>query len=217
MTIRATISLVVAATLVVCAAPARAQWTFEGSAVGGRLAHRVDAGYGVAGSTGTVIGAATQITGWEVLEFDVRALGGRLEGDTVAGGDRRVGEIGARGSMLALPWLAFTGRAALRAYETSAATQRWTSAGAGAEVRLAFAGGQLRSVVRTTVLPYVRVSGQPAPDLGIDSGAGLQLSVGRILAGVDYSLERYVFPSDPVGGRRREQLSGLLLRVGGRW
>lgn len=203
--------------LVLCGSPAHAQWSVEASAVGGRLEHRVDAGYGVAASTGTVIGAATHVTGWQLLELDVHALGGRLVGDTVAGGDRRVGEVGARGSMLALPWLAFTGTAALRAYEATTAVQRWTSLGAGAEVRLDFAGGHIQSVVHTTVLPWVRVSGQPAPDLGIDSGAGLQVSAGRILAGVDYSLERYVFPSDPSTGTRREQLSGILLRVGGRW
>lgn len=200
------------------ASPAAAQLAAaQGSVVVGRMEHRVDAGYGVAASTGTVLGAGIRVRAWQLIELDASALGGGLQGDTVARGDRRMGEATVRLNMLPLPWLAVGAVGALRGYDTPAATQRWTMLGAGAELRLDFAGGGIRTVVGTSLFPSVSVSGQASPDLGVSTLAGLQLTRGRLLASMDYRLDRFVFPSDAVAGTRHEQLSGLLVRLGGRW
>ena len=199
------------------AAAAGAQMHREGHVVIGRMEHRVDAGYGVAASTGTVLGLAGRLRGWRFFELDAEALGGALQGDSVARGNRQVGEASLRLSVLPAPWLAVGAVATARGYEGALATQRWTQLGAGAELRLDFAGGDLRTVVGATVLPSVSVSGQQGPDLGFSSTAGLQLSRGRLLAGANYRIERYVFPPDVALGRRHEQLAGFVVRLGGRW
>lgn len=197
--------------------PAAAQLNGNAAVLVGRTEHRVDAGYGVAASVGTTIGLAARTSGWTLVEIDAHALGGRLQGDTVARSDRRMGEVGLRVSMLPLPWLAVGAVAIARGYETPAATQRWTMLGGAAELHLDFAGGDIRSIIGAALLPSVRVSGQDDPDLAVTTNAGLRFVRGRILAGLQYSMERYVFPGDPVTGERREQLSGLAVSLGGRW
>lgn len=209
--------LVLAMSLGPGAAAAEAQFRREGSIIVGRMDHRVDAGYGVAVSTGTVLGVSGRVRAWEFVELDAQALGGALQGDTVARGNRRAGEAVLRVNLLPTPWLAVGALAATRGYEGAFATQRWTMVGAGAELRLDFAGGGIRTVVGATVLPSVTVSGQPGPDLGFASLAGLQITRGRLLAGADYRIERYAFPPDATLGQRHEQLTGLMVRLGGRW
>lgn len=206
-----------AALAAVVAVPVEAQLAAEGSVTVGRVEHRVDAGYGVAASTGTALGLAARVHAWKVLELDAHASGGRLQGDTVARADRRMGELGLRLNILPFPWLAVGGVATVRGYDAPAATQRWTMAGAGAELRLDFAGGGIRSVVGAALLPAVRVTGQPNPDLAVATTAGLQVARGRMLAGMEYALERYVFPGDAIAGARHEQLAGLRVNLGARW
>lgn len=199
------------------AAAASAQLQREAHVVVGRMEHRVDAGYGVAASTGTVLGLGGRVLAWRVVEIDAEALGGALQGDSVARGNRQLGEVSLRVNVLPTPWLAVGAVAGSRGYEGALATQRWTTLGAGAELRLDFAGGGLRTVMGATVLPSVSVSGQPGPDLGFSSVAGIQVSRRRLTAGAEYRIERYVFPPDAALGRRHEQLAGLVLRLGGRW
>ena len=199
------------------AAAASAQLQREGHVLVGRLEHRVDAGYGVAASTGTVLGLGGRVVAWQVVEIDAEVLGGALQGDSVARGNRQLGEVSVRLNVLPAPWLAVGGVASSRGYEGAFATQRWTTLGAGAELRLDFAGGGVRTLVGATVLPSVTVSGQPGPDLGFSSVAGVQVSRRRLVAGADYRIERYVFPPDVTLGRRHEQLAGFVLRLGGRW
>ena len=214
---RVTAVSLAAAIATAAASPVAAQVSAAGSVTVGRVEHRVDAGYGVAASAGTVLGLATRVHGWNVLELAAHAAGGRLQGDTVARADRRMGELGVRLSILPFPWLAVGGVATVRGYDAPAATQRWTMAGAGAELRMDFAGGGVRSVVGAALLPAVRVTGQPNPDLAVATNAGLQLARGRMLAGMAYLLERYVFPGDAIAGARHEQLAGLRFNVGARW
>lgn len=199
------------------AAPLHAQRLGEGVVTVGRMDHRVDAGYGVAASTGTVLGVAGRVRGWQVVELEAHALGGRLQGDTVARADRRMGEIGMRLNVLPMPWLALGAAGTIRGYDAPLATQRWTMIGAGAELRMRFAGGGVSSVIGTTLYPKVRISGQDDADLGISSVAGMQLSHGRLVTGLEYRLERHVFPLDAMGGKRHEQLTGLVVRFGGRF
>jgi hypothetical protein len=197
--------------------PLRAQLRIEGAALVGRTEHRVDAGFGVASSAGTSLGAMGRVQFRGPFELEARALGGTLSADTLARDDRSYGEIGTRGSVLALPWLALQGSATIRTYDLRTARQRWTQLGAGAEGRFAFAGGAVRSHVRATLLPHVTVSGLPAPDFGLAGATGVQLAYGRLVGALEYEVERYVFPADAAGGKRREQLAGLMLRLGANW
>lgn len=210
------ILLAVVAAAAVSGSPLRAQASREGTVIVGRMDHRVNAGYGVAGSTGTVLGVGGRVRGWQVVELEAHALGGRLQGDTVARADRRMGELGMRLNVLPLPWLAIGAAGTLRGYDAPLATQRWTLLGAAAELRMSFAGGDVSSVIGTTLYPSVRISGQEDAHLGISTAAGLQLARGRLVTAVEYRLERYVFPLDASGSKRHEQLAGLVIRFGGR-
>jgi hypothetical protein len=194
-----------------------AQVAVAGSVVAGHVEHRVDAGYGIASSSGTVAGVSARVTGWRLVELEGHAMGGRLRADTVGVGQRRLGEVAGHARVVPFEWLALGATAALRGYDGAIATQRWTLLGADAELRSRWGGRGVRSVVGATLLPHVRVSGQQHPDFGYGMRTGLEVERGRVIAGLDYRMERYVFPAATAGATRREQVAGLLLRVGGRW
>lgn len=195
-----------------------AQWRVEAHAIGGRAEHRVDAGFGVASAVGTVAGALVRVRVAPSVEVSAMALGGSLTANDVASDDRTLGELGTRASMQVLPWLALETNALIRSYESSLATQRWTQLGLGAEARLDFAGGLVRSVFRTSVLPHVAVSGMTGPEFGLASAVGLRVERARWVGTLEYAAERFVFASEPAtGSRRREQMSSLLLGAGRRW
>lgn len=206
-----------AAALLALAAPAGAQWRFEGAAAVGRAEHRVDAGFGVAASAGTTFGVRAAVRRGAVLEAELGAAGGRLAADSVARDDRTMSELALRVSVLPLPWLAVHAAGEVRTYDLAPAVQRWTAVGLGAELRLPFAGDGLEGRVRATLLPQVSASGLPAPDLGVNTAAGLRMTRARLVAALEYALERYAFADDPTLGQRREQLSGLTLTLGGVW
>ena len=210
----------VAGLALLAAAPAHAQWRLEGGASVGRGEHRVDSGFGVVTASGTLLGARIQARGLDdLVELGVHASGGRLtaQESSVERVDRTLGEIGADASLLAMPWLALQGTATIRGYDMVPAVQRWTTFGAGAELRLDFAGESARGLVRMALLPHVAASGMVAPDYGVSSGAGVQATRGRLTAGLDYALERYTFAPDAAGVTRHEQLSRIALRLAGRW
>lgn len=196
-------------------APAARTWELRATV--GRVEHRVDAGFGVGASSGTVLGVAARVRRWPAVELDAHAWGGQLDADDIARDDRTVGEIGARAGMRATPWLALVASATVRGVDAAPAVQRWTQFGAGAELRLGFADGLLHSVVEMSLLPRVSVSGGADPDIGLRSGVGLRLEHRRLQATLAYSVERYAFPAESGADSRREQLSGLQLGVGARW
>lgn len=198
--------------------PLGAQWRIEASAIGGRAEHRVNAGFGVGSAVGTVAGGMVRVRVAPSVDVSLTALGGSLSADGVAGDDRTLGELGSRASVQVLPWLALETNALIRSYESSLATQRWTQLGLGAEARLDFAGGLVRSVFRTSVLPHVAVSGMAGPEFGLASAVGLRVERNRWVGTLEYAAERFVFASEPLtGSRRREQISSLLLGAGRRW
>lgn len=205
--------------MLLAAAPSAggAQLAVAGGMLAGHLEHRVDAGYGVASSSGPVAGIEVRAIGWRVVELEGHAAGGRLGADAVGAGQRRMGEVAARARVVPFEWLALGAAATVRGYEGAVATQRWTLLGADAELRSLWGGGAVRSVVGATLLPHVRVSGQQHPDFGLGVRTGLEVRRGRVLAGLDYRLERYVFPAPAAGAARREQLAGFLVRLGGHW
>ena len=183
----------------------------------GRVEHRVDAGFGVGTSAGTVLGVAARLRRWQPVELEAHAWGGQLDADEVARDDRKVGEIGVQAAMPAMPWLALVASATVRGVDAAPAVQRWTQLGAGAELRFGLADGLLQSVVHASLLPRVAVSGGADPDMGLRSGASLRIQRRRLQASLAYSVERFVFPTDTGAQPRREQLSGLQLGVGARW
>jgi hypothetical protein len=199
------------------AADAAANRDWAVRATVGRVEHRVDAGFGVGTSKGTVLGVAARLRRWSAVEIDAHAWGGRLDADEIAGDDRKVGELGVQASVPAMPWLALVASATIRGVDAAPAVQRWTQLGAGAELRYGFADGLLQSVVHASLLPRVSVSGGADPDIGVGSGASLRLEHGRLHAVLAYSVERYGFPNESGAASRREQLSGLQLGIGARW
>lgn len=211
------LGLAVPFALALSAAPLQAQWSLEGSALVARLEHRVDAGYGVAASTGTTFGAAALVRYGGTVELEGHGMGGTLVADPVARDDRTLGELGARVGVLPLPWLAVQAVGTVRSYDLAPARQRWTEVGAGTELRLDFAGTGIRGIIRTTILPHVAVSGMPGPDFGFASAAGFRVVHGRLVGTAEYSLERYAFPTTPDAADRHEQLSGLTLTFGAHW
>lgn len=200
-----------------CVSRAQDAAPWEARMTAGRIEHRVDAGFGVGASSGTVLGVAARMRRWSSVELDVHAWGGQLDADEIARDDRKVGELGLQASVPAMPWLALVASATLRGVDAAPAVQRWTMLGAGAELRFGFADGALQSVVRATLLPVVTVSGGIDPDVGFGSGVGLRLQHRRLHATLEYAVERYGFPSASGLQGRREQLSGLQLGVGARW
>lgn len=194
---------------------AHAQRPITGTVTVGRAEHRVDFGHGVESSTGTVIGGAVRASFGATLELDASARGGSLRAE--AGEDRTMGEIGLRASMTPMDWVAAFVVATVRSYELAPATQRWTQVGAGAELRSDFAGGLVRGIVRGTLYPHVAVSDVASPDLGVSAGVGLSARRGRLLGGVEYTIDRYSFPAGAGAARRHEQLAGLTLSVGAAW
>ena len=197
------------------ATPGARPW--EASAIVGRMEHRVDAGFGVGTSTGSVYGLAVHAARWQLAELDAHVLGGTLEADELARDDRKMGEVAVRASVVPMPWLALVAGATVRGYESTPVTQRWTVIGAGAELRLGFADDRVRTIVRSSLLPKVAVSGSTDPDVGVASAAGVRLDLRRLHASLEYALERYLFPAEPGGADRREQLAGLQVRLGASW
>jgi hypothetical protein len=191
--------------------------TWDVRATVGRVEHRVDAGFGVGTSKGTVLGVAARLRHWSAVEIDAHAWGGRLDADEIAGDDRKVGEVGVQASVPAMPWLALVASATVRGVDAAPAVQRWTQLGAGAELRYGFADGLLQSIVHASLLPRVSVSGGADPDIGVRSGAALRLEHGRLHAVLAYSVERYGFPTESSAASRHEQMSGLQLGIGARW
>lgn len=97
-------------------------------------------------------------------------------------------------------------------------TQCWTTARVGIELRLRFLNGALMGLVRGGLMPYAFVSGLDDPSLPVYAGAGIAWESRRVVAHIQYGLERYDFPGRD-GIERLEQLSlvraGVGLRLGG--
>ena len=195
--------------------PAHAQHTLTGALTLGRAEHRVDFGYGVEASTGTALGGTVGATLGATLELEASARGATLRSES--GEDRTMGEIAVRAGVRPMEWAAAFVTGVVRAYELAPATQRWTQLGAGAELGNDFAGGAVRAVVRGTLYPHVAVSGLTSPDLGVSAVVGLSGRRGRFRASLEYSVDRYAFPTLADGLQRHEQLAGLTLGLGASW
>ena len=207
--------VLVASVLVVGARSAEAQVTLIPFGTGSVVEHRIR----VAGETERVVGAiwgagaSFSIADWWGAQ--ARIASGTLTGRTPGAESRSVSEASVVVILVPDSWVTLDVGPRVRAVRTSLATQRWVELNAGAELGLNLLDGLLRGTIRASIAPAVSVSGQPAPDLSIGAGTGLEYISGRLSAHLMYSLDRYDFPV-LAGQRRLEQHSALLARVGWR-
>lgn len=193
--------------------PASAQLSLSGTGLVSVVEHRVNAGSGVEQSSGTTFGGVGRLGVGSALELTFQAASGELTADSAGADDRNLAEAEFRAAVLAVPWLALYAGVGVRSYATTFARQRWISSRLGAEARLAFVGGALRSVVRFELLPTVTVSGLEKPNRALAAGAGMEWRIGILTASILYSLERYDFPLAR-DVTRHEQLSALSAQLG---
>ena len=201
--------VIVAATILGGAAPAGAQRALTVAPLVSLVEHRVDAGFGVERSLGPIVGGVGTLRVGPRLEVAARVVAGRLIGSTGVL-DRDVGELGVEASVVTVPWLVLQAGAARRAYSTKLGRQTWTLVGLGAKARMAFAGDAIHSVWRAALLPAVSASGLRGPETAVRGATGLEYRVRTMTLCVEYSLERYDFPTE-AGVRRLEQLSAVTL------
>ena len=189
-----------------------AQITVRPGALAAYVDHRVEAGFGPELSSGPIFGADVRV-GMHRLTLSAAGSAGHL---TARGGDaidRDVAQLSLATEMLALSWLALDAGLTVRSYSTVLARQRWTIWRLGAEARIPFSGGRAHAVARMGLYPLASVDGLPRPSIAFESMAGLTYRAAPWDFDLRYALERCDFPTD-AGGKRIEQLSGLVLRVG---
>jgi hypothetical protein len=184
-------------------------------AVGGGLTlgdHRVDMGFGLEHSTGTLFDL--QLTAQVNAKVAVAVLGqtGVLHGGRGATLPRDVAEAGLDARYRALPWLDVEGGMRVRSYTTPVGRQRWTLPHLGAAGRVPFALEGLQGVMGVALHPFAAVSGLPDPELAISGRVGMQYTRGRLTAEVVYALDRYDFARRTMQ-QRLEQYSSIALRL----
>jgi hypothetical protein len=205
--------VLVASVLIAGARSVDAQATIIPFGTGAVVEHRVR----VAGETervaGAIWGAGVSFAVEDWWGAQVRISSGTLTGRSPNAEGRSVSEASIAAILVPDSWVTLDVGPRVRAVRTSLATQRWIELNAGAELGLELLDGQLRGTIRASIAPSVSVSGQPAPDLSIGAGTGLEYISGRLSARLTYSLDRYDFPL-VAGQRRLEQHSALLAMVG---
>lgn len=175
--------------------------------------HVVRAGGGVERTSGPLLGGELAVAPASWLMLRGRALGGTLVATRRGVYDRATGELGADADLFPLPWLALQVGAVARSYTIPIGRQRWAALRTGAAARAALLDGAVLGEVRAALLPAVAVTRTAAPTLAVEGGAGMRYEGRRLVAGVDYQLERYDFPAQD-GVRRLEQLARLTLSAG---
>ena len=187
------------------------------SVVGGAADPRVDAHHRVERTSGPVAGVRVDLVPFEGTSLFVRALGGALGAQQkTAASERDLGEVALGARVRLLGWLDGRGTLMTRTFSSALARQRWTSASLGADVRTTMLDGRIVGTVGGELFPVVRVSGHPSPDLAFGASTGVRWVSRRYVLALGYQLERYDFPSDPLG-RRLEEHSMLTIRAGYRF
>ncbi len=205
--------LPVVALLVLVAAPVRAQVRVAATGEFTAVEHRVDAGQGVAGSSGSGFGGALLLQLGSRLELFGSGFSGTMDADSAQADDFDLVRAEAGVAILPVPWLALRVGASRHVQTATFAARRWTNARVGAEARLRFVGGALTSLLRLELMPVVDATGLERPNRALSAGAGVSWSTGLLTADLFYSLERYDFP-EASGVERREQLGLLTARLG---
>ncbi len=190
----------------------RAQLRITGSAEASQVEHRVNAGFGVEQSSGTIFGGHGALGFGPRLEIGVRASSGTLTADSVGADDLDFARGGVYAAVFAVPWLALRAEVGVHTLSTPVAVQRWTTGRMGAEARAPMLDGRFHAIGRLELFPLISVSGIEKPNRAFGAAAGVQWSAGPVSAQLLYALERYDFPQSG-GVERREQLSFLTGRL----
>ncbi len=201
------------AALLLASGPARAQLRVVATGDFTAIEHRVNAGLGVAGSSGSAFGGALLLHIGSRVELFGSSLSGTLDPDSAQADGFDLARAEARVALLPVSWLALRVGGTRHVETAPFATQRWTTARVGAEARLHFVGGAITSRLSFDLMPVVEATGLERPNRALAAGAGVSWSAGVLAADLSYSLERYDFPESG-GVRRREQLGLLTARFG---
>ena len=181
------------------------------------MEHRVAADPGYERASGPVFGAQFDFVPMPNTSVSLRALGGTLDPRSPAAEGRDVGELDARARMRLLPWLDAAAGATVRSFSSTLARQRWTQFSLGAESRMSMLQGRIVGVAGGSLLPLVRVSGQPSPTLAIAALMGVRSTTRQYELGLDYLVERYDFAATPGRVKRAEGNAVLAIRAGYRF
>ena len=206
---------VLTATLALASTTAGAQRPIVPFATGAVVEHRVTTSGEVERVSGGVWGGGVTLTMTDWVGVRGRLAGGNLSARTPDAEGRSLSEGELTVILTPDRWLSLDVGTTIRAMETPLVRQKWTELRAGSEVGFDLVDGLLRGTVRLSIVPWMSVSGHPSPDLAIGAGTGLQYTAGRMLANLDYSLDRYDFPAGS-SARRLEQRSTLTARIGWR-
>jgi hypothetical protein len=193
----------------------RAPWRPPRFTVAGGLAfadHRVDMGFGVERSTGTVFNLQVGVDPNPRVTVVVSGQTGVLHTGPGATLPRDLAEIGLATAYRARPWLDVEGGVRVRSYTTSVGRQRWTLPSLGAAGRVPFALEGLQGVLGLAVHPFAAVSGLADPEVALSSRVGMQFARGRFTAEALYTLDRFDFERGTTR-QRLEQYAALTLRL----
>lgn len=187
------------------------------SATIGLMDHRVAADPGYERASGLVFGGQLDLAPVPNATVSLRALGGTLDPRTPAAEGRDLGELDARARLRLLPWLDAAGGATVRSFASTLARQRWTQFSIGAETRMSMLQGRIVGVAGGSLIPLVRVSGQPSPTLAVAALMGIRTTTRQYELGLDYLVERYDFAATAGRVKRAEGNSVLAIRAGYRF
>jgi hypothetical protein len=187
------------------------------SATLGLMEHRVVAQPGYERALGPVFGAQVDVVPMPNASLSLRVLGGTLDPRSPAAEAREVGELDARARLRVLPWLDAGAGASVRSFTSTLARQKWTQFSIGAESRMSMLSGRIIGLAGASLIPAVRVSGQESPTLAIAAVMGIRSTTRQYELGLDYTVERYDFPTTAGRVKRAEGNSVLAIRAGYRF
>ncbi len=208
-------ALLAIAAMLLAATDVAAQRTIVPFATGAIVEERVRLGGDVERVGGALWGAGATMSMNDWLSVRGRLASGSLSARTDGAESQSMAEGEVVMIMVPERWIELDAGLMIRSMETPLARQRWMELRTGATLGLDIIEGMLRGTMQLSIAPSVSVSGQPAPDLALGAGTGLEYSSGRLLATLAYALDRYDFPSHG-GSARLEQRSMLTARVGWR-
>jgi hypothetical protein len=174
--------------------------------------HRVDMGFGVERSAGTMFEFQVRVQPGARFTVAITGQSGVLHAARGATLPRELAEAGLDASYRARSWLDVEGGMRVRSYTTSVGRQRWNLPYLGVSGRIPFAIEGVEGVLGAGVHPFAAVSGLPDPEVALRGRAGLRYARGRLGAEVVYSLDRYDFARGTIA-QRLEQYSALTLRL----
>ena len=191
---------------------AAGQRSVQGSVQIGRADHRIVASDALVAASGTLFGAAVDLTIDQRFDVHGEVSGGHLAtGPAASLDDHDIAEAQLRAGMRLRPWLTVQTALDMRSYANSLARQHWTTWRVGAEARVPLGFETVGAVVRGYWIPVASVSGLPQPDLALAAAVGVEWRGQRLGVSALYSFERYDFPPQS-GTRRLEELATF--RVG---